>query len=151
MSHHDIVNNIGVELSLAPQTIQAAALNSGNIDMRGAEALAVVILAGNIVDTLDSTHRIDVKIEHADDNGAGSPAAYAACTDEDVLNATGLTAGQFLSIDDTAKEQKRHVIGYRGGKRFVKVTATPVTLTTGGPIAMLALKGSLNQLPVDNT
>lgn len=151
MSYHDIVNNLFLSQVLNPQTIQGAALNSGNIDTQGAETLAIALLVGNIVDVLDSTHRIDVKIEHADDDGAGSPGAYAACTDEDVLNFTGLSSGQFLSIDAAGKEQKRHVIGYRGGKRFVKVTATPVTLTTGGPIAMLAIKGNLNQKPAANT
>jgi hypothetical protein len=148
---HNIVNNIGIEQSLMPQTIQASALNTGNIDTQGAEALAVAILVGNIADTLSGSVRIDVKIEHAEDDGAGAPAAYAACTDEDVLNFSGLSSGMFLSIDAPGKKQKRHVIGYIGGKRFVKVTATPVSIATGGPIAMLALKGNLSQLPVANT
>ncbi len=148
---HNIVNNICIEQSLMPQTIQASALNTGNIDLQGAEALAVVILVGNIADALDGSHRIDVKIEHADDDGTGAPGSYAACADEDVLNATGLSSGIFLSVDAAGKEQKRHVVGYVGGKRFVKVTATPVSLSTGGPIALLALKGNLHQLPVTNS
>lgn len=148
---HDIVNNIAIEQSLAPQTIQAAALNTGNIDMRGAEACAIVVAIGNIADTLSGSVRIDMKIEHADDDGTGAPGAYAACTDEDVLNFTGLASGVFLSVDAAGKENKRHVIGYRGGKRFVKVTATPVSLVTGGPIAMVALKGCVAQVPVSNT
>jgi hypothetical protein len=151
MSYHDIVNNFSIAQVLNPQTIQAAALDSGDIDCQGVETLAVALLVGDIADVLDSTHRIDVKIEHAEDDGTGSPGAYAACTDEDVLNFTGLSSGQFLSIDVAGKEQKRHVIGYRGGRRFVKVTATPVTLTTGGPIAMLTIKGNLNQKPASNT
>jgi hypothetical protein len=148
---HNIVNNIGVAQALMPQTINTVALNSGNLDMQGAEALAVVLLVGDVSETLDASHRIDVKIEHADDNGSGAPGSYAACTDDDVLNFTGLTSGLFLSVDTGSKEQKRHVIGYVGGKRFVKVTATPTGLTTGGAIAMLALKGNLNQLPVVNS
>lgn len=147
---HDLVNSLSILQSLQPQVIQAAALDSGNIDMQGAEALAVVVLVGDIADTLDADNRIDVKIEHADDN-AGSPGSYAACTDEDVLNFTGLSSGVFLSINAAGKEQKRHVIGYKGGKRFVKVTATPVSMSTGGPIAMLAIKGNLGQKPQDNT
>jgi hypothetical protein len=148
---HNIVNNIGIAQALMPQTIQASSLNSGNIDMQGCETLAVVLLVGDIADTLDATHRIDVKIEHADDDGTGVPGSYAACTDEDVLNFASLSSGVFLSIDATGKEQKRHAIGYRGGRRFVKVTATPVSLTTGGAIAMLALKGNTSQKPVANT
>lgn len=147
---HSITDNIGIEQSLMPQTIIAAALNSGNIDTRGAETTAVAILVGNTADALSGSVRIDVKIEHADDDGAGAPGAYAACTDEDVLNASGLVSGLFLSIDAAGKKQKRHVIGYRGAKRFVKVTATPTGLTAGVPVALLTLKGNLGQLPVIN-
>ena len=76
---HDIVNNLALTQVLTPQTIQGSALNSGNIDMQGAETLAVVVMVGNIADTLDASHRIDVKIEHADDDGTGAPGSYAAC------------------------------------------------------------------------
>lgn len=148
---HDLVNSLSILQSLKPQVIQSAALDTGNIDMQGAEALSIVVLVGDIDDTLDATHRIDVKIEHAEDDGAGAPASYAACTDDDVLNFTGLSAGKFLAIDAAGKEQKRHVIGYRGGRRFVKVTATPVTLTNGGPIALLAIKGNTSYKPQTNT
>ncbi|MDF3022787.1 MAG: hypothetical protein K0R10_148 [Alphaproteobacteria bacterium] len=148
---HDLINTLSILQSLRPQTVQGSALNSGNIDMQGAEALAVVVLVGDIADTLDSTHRIDLKIEHAEDDGTGAPAAYAACTDDDVLNFTGLSSGIFMAVDGSGDEQKRYAIGYRGGKRFVKVTATPVSLSTGGPIAMLAIKGNLSSLPVANS
>ena len=148
---HDLVNSLSFNQVLMPQVIQASALDTGNIDMQGCDTLAVTLLVGNITDTLDGTHRIDVKIEHADDDGTGAPGAYAACIDTDVINFANLSSGKFLAIDSSTKEQKRHVIGYTGGKRFVKVTATPVTLSTGGPIAMLALKGALHQKPAANT
>ena len=148
---HNITSNIAISQVLTPQTIQASALNSGNIDTLGCESLAVVLLVGAIGEALDESNRIDVKIEHAEDDGTGSPASYAACTDEDVLNYTGLSSGQFLSIDSEGEESKRYVIGYRGGRRFVKVTATPVSIASGGPIAMLALKGNTSHKPVSNT
>lgn len=144
---HDLLNSLGIAQVIAPQTVQAAPVNSGAIDMQGCESLAVIVAVGNIADTLDSTHRIDVKIEHADDNGAGAPGAFAACTDADVLAANGLADGMFLRIDAANLKNKRHVIGYSGNKRFVKVTATPVSLATGGPLAVIALKGNLAQRP----
>src|SRR5690606_227942 len=148
---HDIVHNIAAEQVLPPQTIQAAALDSGNIDLQGRENLAVAVMVGDIADTLDASNRIDLKIEHADDDGSGQPGAYAACEDADVLNAENLAAGVFASIDDDAKKEKRIVVGYRGGKRFVKVTATPVSLETGGAVAMIALTANHAQSPVSNT
>jgi hypothetical protein len=148
---HNIVNNLTLTQALTPQTIQGSALNSGNIDLQGVEALCVVVLVGGIADTLDSTHRIDLKIEHADDDGTGSPGSYAACADADVLNFTGLSSGVFKSLAASGDKSKRYAIGYAGGRRFVKVTATPVSITTGGPVAMLALKGNPSQLPVANS
>jgi hypothetical protein len=148
---HDIYNNIGIAQALTPQTIQASALDSGNIDTRGAEALCVVVLVGAVADTLDASHRIDVKIEHADDDGTGSPGTYAACADTDVQGFTGLSSGIFKSIAATGDKSKRYAIGYAGGKRFVKVTATPVSISTGGAIAMLTLKGNPSLKPVSNT
>lgn len=147
----DLVNSLSIIQCLGPQAVQAEAVDSGDIDMQGAETLAVVVMVGDIGETTDADNRLDLKIEHADDDGTGEPEEYAACTDEDVLNFENLTSGVFASINDADKEDKRHVIGYRGGKRFVKVTATPVSLAVGGPVAMLALKGQLSQKPQDNS
>jgi len=147
---HTIVDNLKIEQALMPQNIQAIALNTGDIDCQGAGALSASLLVGNIADVLSGSVKIDIKIEHADDDGTGLPAVYSACTDADVLNFSGLVAGLFLSIDATTKEQKRHVIDYIGGKRFVKITATPSGLTSGGEIAILTLKGNLSQKPASN-
>lgn len=150
MSLHDIVSNIALEQSLNPQTIQGSALNSGNVDCQAFGAVAIAVLVGNIADTLGASNRIDLKIEHADDDGTGNPGAYSACADDDVLNYSDLASGVFLSVNANGMKSKRHVIGYRGAKRFVKVTATPVSLATGGPIAMVTLKGAAAQKPVSN-
>ena len=146
----DLLNNVRTEQALKPQTIQAAALDSGNLDLQGFDSLAVVVAIGNIADTLGASNRLDLKIEHADDNGSGAPGSYAACVDDDVLGTTGLAAGVFMSVNADTKDNARYAIGYRGGKRFVKVTATPVSLTTGGAIAMIAIKGHGAILPASN-
>lgn len=146
----DILSTLRTEQSLKPQTVQASALDSGNIDLQGFDSLAVVVAVGQIADTLGASNRLDLKIEHADDNGAGAPGAYAACTDDDVTGATGLTSGIFMSVNADTKDNARYAIGYRGGKRFVKVTATPVSLATGGPVAIVALKGHPALAPASN-
>lgn len=147
---HDIVHNIDITQVAAPQAILASTVSSGNIDTQGAETLAVAVLLGTFGDTLAAGKRVDLKIEHADDNGSGAPGAYASCTDADVDSTAALAAGIFAVIDANAEANRRYVVGYRGGKRFVKVTATPTGLTAGGSIAMLALSGNLSQKPADN-
>lgn len=147
---HDIIHNIEVTQVAAPQTILASAVTSGDIDTQGQGTLAVAALLGSFGETLSASKRVDLKIEHADDDGTGAPAAYAACTDADVDGASGLAAGVFAVIDANAKASRRYVIGYRGGKRFVKVTATPTGLASGGSLALLALAGNSAQKPVDN-
>lgn len=147
---HSIVDNIQIEQVLHPQIISSSALNSGNMDRQGAENLAVAVLVGDISETLSGSAKIELKIEHAEDDGTGAPGAYTACTDADVLNFSGLVSGVFASIDADAEETDRYVIEYIGGKRFVKVTATPTGLSTGGAIAMASLKGGLSQKPASN-
>ena len=147
---HDIIHNIDIAQIAAPQVILASAVASSNIDTQGTETLAVAVLLGTFGDTLAAGKRVDLKIEHADDNGSGAPAAFANCTDADVDAPAPLSAGIFATVDANAEANRRYVVGYRGGKRFVKVTATPTGLTSGGTVAMLALCGNLSQKPADN-
>lgn len=148
---HDIVNNIAITQSAMPQTIHLSAIDTGVIDTQGADIVSIVTLVGAIADTLSSSVRIDLSIQHADDDGTGNPAAFTPCVDANVLNFSGLASGVFQSINTAGLAQKRYVIDYIGGLRFVKVIATPVSLTTGGPIALLTLKGNLHTLPANNT
>lgn len=142
---HDLINSLAVIQAVAPQTVLSAPVTGAAIDMQGAENLAFIVAVGAVGDTLDADNRIDVKIEHADDDGSGNAGAYAACGDADVLGASGLANGVFLSIDAAGKTNKRHTLAYQGGKRFVRVSATPVSLESGGAVAVLAIKGNLAQ------
>ena len=97
-------------------------------------------------DPLDATHRLDVKIEHAEDDGTGAPAAYVPCSAAD-LGGAEANGGVFLSVNAAAREKTRHLVSYQGGKRFVRLSVTPVGLTAGGPVAIVAIKGNLAQKP----
>lgn len=144
----DLINSVSVIQAVAPQTVQAAPVTGSAIDLQGAESLAVIVAVGAIVDTLDANNRLDVKIEHADDDGTGNAAAYAACGDSDVQGAAHpLSNGVFLSVDAAGKPNQRYAVSYIGGKRFVRVILTPVSLETGGAAAVLAIKGHLAQSP----
>jgi len=143
---HNIVDNIKMEQVLKPQLVVDTALESTAIDTLGSENLAVTVMVGAIADVLSSSAKLDLKIEHSDDN-----VTYTACTDTDVSNFSNLSSGVFVVIDDEAKEDTRYVVEYLGSKRYVRVTAVPTGLSTGGEIAMLALKANHAQKPVDNS
>lgn len=67
--------------------------------------------------------------------------SYAACTDSDVAGASSLVDGVFLSIDAAAKTGKSHTVAYRLGRSLLRLSATPVSLDDGGPLAVIAIKG----------
>lgn len=147
---HDIIHNIGLSQVAAPQVITNAPVAGAVIDTQGIGTLAVAVLVGAAADTLGPAVYIDLKIEHAEDDGTGNPAAFAPCTDGDVLPDMTLSSGVFKRIDSNAEANARYALEYRGAKRFVKVSAVPAGLENGTPIAMIALCGNPAQKPVDN-
>ncbi|MDP2204755.1 MAG: hypothetical protein Q8K65_00445 [Alphaproteobacteria bacterium] len=147
---HDIIHNIGLSQVAAPQVMTSAPVTGAVIDTQGIGTLAVAVLLGAAADTLGVAVYIDLKIEHADDDGTGNPAAFTPCTDADVLPDMTLSSGVFKRIDSNAEANMRYALEYRGEKRFVKVSAVPAGLEDGAPIAMIALCGNPAQKPVDN-
>lgn len=147
---HDILSNVKIEQLLAPQVVDNEALVTPVIDRQGSEALAFAVMVGDVADTLGSSVRIDLQLQHADDDGAGNPGAFQNCGDDDVLGAQGLVNGVFKQINHADDENKRHCLEYRGGKRYVRLSVTPVGLTDGGTIAVAGFKANTSTRPVAN-
>lgn len=147
---HDIIHNIGLSQMAAPQTLIAAPAVGAVVDTQGIGTLAVAVLVGAPADTLGPAVYVDLKIEHADDDGTGSPGAFAPCTAAEVLPEMALSDGVFKRIDSNADANSRYALEYRGHKRFVRVSAVPAGLEDGVPVAMIALCGNPAQKPVDN-
>ena len=144
---HDIIHNIGVSQIAAPQTIKTVAVVGEVIDTQGIGALAVAVLLGNAADTLGAGVYVDLKIEHADDNGNDAPAAFAPCTAADISPDMAVSAGVFQRVNSPSLDNTRYAVEYRGGKRFVRVSAVPAGLDDGLPLAMLAMAGNTAQKP----
>lgn len=130
-------------------TSGGGAVNSGDIDRRGAESMEFVYNIGdNGGDTLNGTNHFEVTVEHADDDGTGSAGAYSAVDADDIVVDTGQAAAQdpdangvVLDVDDATEDQASYKFAYIGDKRFVKVTITPNgTLTNGNPMSLTAVK-----------
>ena len=147
MTMRDLHNNITHVTAVAPQTIAGVNLQSGNIDLSGFNAAEVVTFLGGI-DELGASPvgaaKLEVKLEHADDDGTGSPGAYANVGPADVLGPSSVSGGIVAS---TAGGNSFLEVGYLGDKRFIRVTLVPTGLTNGGPVAAWIAKGSPRHAP----
>ena len=130
------------------QTITSAALQSGNLDLKGFNAAEVVVDFGDIDEMGASPQggaQIAVKLEHADDDGSGGPGSYADVTLADVVGPTSVSTGVVETVTSDAQPVR---VGYVGDKRFLRVTLTPSALTNGGPAGCWLLKGRPRHAPV---
>ena len=143
----DLYHNVLPTRALQIQTIQAAALNTGDIDLKGYEAAQVVVDFGDIDEiglSPQGAAQIAIKLEHADDDGTGLPAAYAAATLADVIGPASVAAGIVATVTD---DQSLVRFGYVGERRFIKVTLTPTALVNGGPVGVWVEKGHPRHAP----
>ena len=143
----DLYHNVLPTRALTIQTISSSALDTGDVDLRGFEAAQVVVDFGDIVELGVSpvgNAKLDVKLEHADDDGTGNPGAYAAVAVTDVIGPASVTAGVVAS---TTTDLALIRVGYIGAKRFIKVTLTPTDLTTGGPVGVWVEKAHARHAP----
>lgn len=149
MTMQDLNSNVAPVQALVAGTINqgTGALVSGNVDLAGFNAAQIVVHFGVITEMGASptgAARIDVKLEHADDDGTGAPAAYAEVTDADVTGTAGVAAGV---IATPSSDLAPVTAGYVGDKRFIRATLTPTGLTVGGPVGVIVNKGHPRHAP----
>src|SRR5262249_28501673 len=126
----DLFDNITVARAIAPVSVSDnTAQVSQIIDRQGYGSLTFAIALGSIADA-DATFA--VLVEHGD-NSALSDAATAAAGD---LLGTAALAG-FTFADDNATRK----IGYRGSKRYVRLTITPSSNASAALFGAVALLG----------
>jgi len=111
----DMHNNIHVKRVISPVSEAGTTALVGEIvDIQGFEALEYVIATGSIADA-DAT--FTVLLEEGDVANLSDAAAVA---DADLLGTEALAAFQF---DDDNEVRK---LGYKGHKRYTRLTITPV-------------------------
>jgi len=145
---YDLSNNIELVRAILAQTITSSNLVSGNLDLAGASSAAILIEFGDIAEmgaSPEGASKIDVHLEHADDDGTGSPGTYADVVKADTTGAlASFTGGLVLApVNDLVPI----IVGYIGGKRFIRVTLEPTDLSSGGPVTAILLKGMLHDKP----
>ena len=119
----DLYNYVEVRRAVSPAAVLTdnTAPVSQIIDMQGFRSMVFCILTGAI-DDADAT--FVVLIEEGDDSGLSDAAAVA----DDDLNGT-----ETLINFDFADDKDARKIGYRGIKRYVRMTITPSSNSANPP------------------
>ena len=136
----DLMNNVHPIRALSP--VSGAATDAAQvgqiIDRQGFESLTFVIATGTITDA-DATFA--VLVEHGDQATLSDAAAVA---DEELIGTEVLAGFNFGDDDETRK------IGYKGTKRYVRLTITPTNNLAAWLIAAVAVLGHPTQAPTKN-
>lgn len=148
MQMRDIDSKLAFVYGVNKTITTAGGAEEVEIDRQGFEALELSVSFGASGDTLSGAVYWTVKLEHSDDDGSGSAAAYSDVAEKDVLGATP-ASGIVVTVDAAAEDEAQYNLGYIGGKRHVKATVTPVgTHTNGTPISVIAVKALGHAQPV---
>ena len=140
----DLKNNIGVVQSLAPAARSSDADGTG-VDLQGFESATIVIDMGAEGITLASTNKIEIELEHSDDNSTFTDVTSSA----DVIGATPDSNGVIATFDDPAEAPAIASVGYIGGKRYIRAVANfSGTHGTATPLAVSVIKGHARSNPV---
>ena len=135
----DLLNNIDVKTVLAPVSISDTTARVGAvIDRHGFDSLTYVIALGAIADA-DAT--FVVLLEESD---ASDMAGAVAVDDAFLLGTEALAAFKFDSDNGCRK------LGYIGGKRYTRMTITPVGNSGAALFGVLALLGHPVYAPTAN-
>ncbi len=130
MSNNDLMNNIDVKRVISPVSVADNTAQVGQvIDRQGYGSVTYLIATGSIADA-DAT--FTVLLEECDTSGG----TYTAVADDDLLGTEALAGFQF---DDDNECRK---LGYRGIKRYTRLTITPANNASAALIAAVAVLGS---------
>lgn len=134
--HRENYNSITPVVLIGNATL-AADNTPASVDLQGFDAATVLLSIGAGGITFDATNKVEFVLTHSDDDST-----YTNVTDDDVIGVTGITGGIIHSLVAAHASATETKIGYRGGKRYLKLLADfSGTHGTGTPIAATVLKG----------
>jgi hypothetical protein len=142
----DLMSNIQVRRAISPAAslLDNTPIVSQVIDRQGFFSLGFAILIGAVPDA-DATYT--VLVEHGDaanlSDAAAVPDAELIGSDPNSVTAPEAQAGFTFASDDQVRK-----IGYRGSRRYVRLTITPAANTGATLIAAVALLGNAEVKPV---
>lgn len=132
----DIASNIAVRAVIAPVVVSDNTAAVGTvIDRLGFDSLAYVIATGTLADA-DAT--FTVLLEESEASGSG----FTAVADADLIG-TEADASFTFANDGVVRK-----LGYRGHKRYTRLTITPAGNSGSAPLAAVAVLGHAASRPV---
>lgn len=133
----DMHHGVAARRAISPQSVaDNTALVGQIIDRRGFDSLEFVIATGSIADA-DATFAVLVE-----DGDAADLSDNGAVADAQLL---GTEAEASFQFDD---DNEVRTIGYRGGKRYVRLTITASGNASAALISAVAVLGHGAQQPV---
>jgi len=127
---YDLVNQIYPKRAISPVSVaDNTAQVSQIVDRAGYDSVTFLIALGSIADA-DAT--FVVLVEDGDDSGLSD----AAAVDDAYLIGTEVLAGFQYNSDNLLRK-----IGYKGNKRYLRVTITPSGNASAALICCVALLG----------
>lgn len=135
----DLHNNIDVKRVISPVSVADTTAQVGQIiDRQGFDSLEYLIAIGSVADA-DAT--FTVLLEEGDVSNLSDASAVA---DSDLLGSETLAAFQFDDDDETRK------LGYKGNKRYTRLTITPVGNASAALLCAMAVLGNPANAPTAN-
>ena len=134
MAEYDLVQYIKATPAINPASL-ADPVTGTSIDTKGYESVTFVVLSGAI-----GAGTIDFKIEHADDNGSGSPGSWSDAGTDDKI-------GTYPSFVATTNNNQAKVVGYRGKKRWVRLTNIETSAWTTAIHGAVCILGNPTRVP----
>ena len=135
----DLKNLIDLKRVISPVSVADTTAQVGQIiDRRGFDSLTYVIATGSIADA-DAT--FTVLLEEGDASNMSDAAAVA---DADLIGTEALAGFQF---DDDNECRK---LGYKGAKRYTRLTITPVANASAALLSAVAVLSSPQLAPTAN-
>ncbi|MBD9635960.1 hypothetical protein IB277_06585 [Ensifer sp. ENS07] len=138
--HSDITVTTIVMAALAADNTPAA------LDLKGYNAAEILLGVGIGGITFDATNKIEFRLTHADDKADGSapdPGDYTAVDIDDVLGVSSVgTGGIIKALTAAHAAAAAYRVGYKGGKRWLKLLADfSGTHGAGTPLGLFLIKG----------
>lgn len=136
----DLFNSINPKRAISPvAAVDNTAIVGQIIDRQGFDSVTYLLATGNLPD-IDATYT--VLLEEGD---AANMSDAAAVADSDLLGTEVLASFTF------AADHKCFKLGYKGIKRYTRLTLTPANLAAGAElVCVIAVMGHPEQAPTIN-